>query len=151
VATTSPFGGSKNPSEKKWRPEWNELFRNRKVVVIADNDETGIGFAWYVASALVAVAADVRVVETLPGATTKGGDVSDFFEQGGTREQLIHLVATTPKQTELSIQFRKDRQQAIAPPAIMTTVPRGVTPPKQSQAELLVALALQDAELFHDD
>jgi hypothetical protein len=151
IATTSPFGGSKTPSAKRWRPEWNELFRNRTVVVIAHNDETGIGFAWYIASELVSVAADVRVIEVLPGVTNKGGDVSNFFEQGGTREQLLDLVAKTPKQNELSIQLRRDQQKAAANSATRTAAAMGAAPQKKSQADLLVELATADAELFHDD
>jgi hypothetical protein len=93
VATTSPFGGSKTRSEKKWSPEFNQFFTGRRVAIIPDNDETGKKFARHVAQELVGVAFCVKIVE-LPGLPEKG-DVSDFLAAGGTREQLLALVEGT--------------------------------------------------------
>ena len=146
IATTSPFGHSKTPTKKEWLPEWNEIFRNRKIIIIPDNDEVGIEFAWYVAEQLLPVAAEVRIVE-LPD-LPPSGDVSDFFEKGGTRERLIELVDATPAVTALAIEFRKSQSSARKPRAAAGAP---VTAAKKSQADLLVELALQNTELFHDD
>ena len=102
IATTSPFGASKTPSTKKWLPEFNEKFRNRKVVVIPDAEETGVEYAWHIAEQILPFAADVRIVE-LPGARLHD-DVGDFFERGGTREQLLELVEKEGKIDGLRLQ-----------------------------------------------
>jgi hypothetical protein len=144
VPTTSPFGGSKTPSQKKWLPEFNESFCDRKVVVIPDNDETGIAFARYVAEQVFPVAAEVRLV-TLPN-MPNGGDVSDFLDSGGTRERLVDIVNATTKLTALEIEFWKSQStQGQAGAASATAAP------KKSQAGQLIELVLADAELFHDD
>ena len=109
VATSSPFGASETPSEKKWLPEFNQFFRNRRVIVIPDNDPRGTTFAWYEAEQLLPVAQEVRLIE-LPN-MPPSGDVSDFFDRGGTREQLVEIVNATPKVTELKIDFWKDSQR----------------------------------------
>jgi 5S rRNA maturation endonuclease (ribonuclease M5) len=90
VATTSPFGGSKTRSEKKWSPEFSEFFKGRRVSIIPDADETGRKFARHVAKELLGVAFCVKIID-LPGLPDKG-DVSDWLGAGGTKEQLLALV-----------------------------------------------------------
>ena len=107
VAATNPGGAAKAGATKKWLPEFNEAFRGRRVAIIPDNDDVGREHAQYVAEQLLPVAAEVRIVE-LPDLPVHG-DVSDFFEKGGTRERLLELVEVTPKLTELGAQFRKDK------------------------------------------
>jgi hypothetical protein len=70
--------------------EWSEYFRNRHVVILPDNDGPGRKHAAAVARALLSVAASVRIVE-LPGLPAKG-DVTDWREAGGTREQFCDIV-----------------------------------------------------------
>lgn len=83
-ATTNAGGAG------KWRSEYNEYFRNRFVVVLPDNDEVGRDHANLVAHNLYGVAAKVVVVE-LSGLPPKG-DVSDWIDEGGTKERLAELV-----------------------------------------------------------
>lgn len=72
----------------KWTPDLNKWFAGRKrIYVLADNDADGARHAWQVASNLVAVADDVRIVN-LPGLPDKG-DVSDWIAAGHTREELL--------------------------------------------------------------
>ena len=77
----------------KWRSEYAEHFRGRKVVILPDNDEVGRKHAQQVAASLHGVAGSVRVVE-LPGLPEKG-DVSDWLDQGGTKIKLVDLVLAT--------------------------------------------------------
>ena len=87
VATTCAIGAG------KWRSEYAEHFRGRKVVILPDNDEVGRKHAQQVAASLHGVAGSVRVVE-LPGLPEKG-DVSDWLDQGGTKIKLVDLVLAT--------------------------------------------------------
>jgi putative DNA primase/helicase len=75
----------------KWRKEYGEHLRGRKVVVLADADQAGRDHADDVANKLQGIAAEVKVLE-LPGAK----DVSDWIAAGGTREQLDSLIEFAP-------------------------------------------------------
>lgn len=88
VATTNAGGAG------KWRDEYSEHFRDRKVVILPDIDEPGRKHAQQVANSLHGIAASVKVVE-LPGLPDKG-DVSDWLNNGGTVSELKNLVANTP-------------------------------------------------------
>jgi len=87
-ATTNPMGAG------KWRKPYNEALKDRKVAILPDNDPAGQDHAEKVATSLSGTAADVRIV-TLPDLRVKG-DVSDWIEAGGTREELLALVAKAP-------------------------------------------------------
>src|SRR3990172_6662520 len=70
VATTNVAGA------KKWRAEYGEFMRGRRVAILPDNDEPGRQHAEQVEASLQGIASDVRVVE-LPG-LPEHGDVSDW-------------------------------------------------------------------------
>jgi len=86
VATTNPGGA------EKWREEYTESLRGAaEVVILPDNDEPGRDHAKQVAQALYGAVGRVRVLE-LPGLLEKG-DVSDWLAAGGTKDELLRLVA----------------------------------------------------------
>lgn len=87
VATTNPQGGN------QWRAEYAEQLRDRHVVVLPDNDETGRKWTRDVTASLAGVAASERVLE-LPGLPAKG-DVLDWLSDGGTAERLVALAEAT--------------------------------------------------------
>jgi Protein of unknown function (DUF3631) len=145
VATSSPFGASKTSSEKKWPADFNEFFANRKVALIPDNDEAGIEFVHYIAGELLTVATEVRIVE-LPGAAAKG-DVSDFFDAGHTREELLELLDKAPKETDLRQRYRKDNAAAGKKRTANTSGPK----PFAFALELEAALASFSPALPTDD
>lgn len=87
VATTCPGGAG------KWRPEYNEYFRGRRIAILPDNDDAGRQHAQDVARHLVGVAADVRILE-LQGLPDKG-DISDWITAGGTQSDLETLLEVT--------------------------------------------------------
>ena len=91
VATTNPGGAG------KWRREYSETLRGTHVVILPDNDEQGHKHAQQVARALHGVAASVKVLE-LPGLEPKG-DVSDWLQAGGSREELDRLAEEAPEWT----------------------------------------------------
>ena len=88
TATTNPGGAG------KWRPEYSESLRGRRVVILPDNDEPGRAHADQVAASLAGLAATVKTVE-LPGLPEKG-DVSDWLDSGHTVEELLALVHIPP-------------------------------------------------------
>jgi len=71
VATTNVSGAG------KWRPEYGEALRGRKVCILPDNDEPGHKHAEQVRDALVGVAGSVEI-RPLPGLPPHG-DVSDWL------------------------------------------------------------------------
>lgn len=97
IATTN-VGGAKS-----WRADYATELRGRHVVVLSDLDAEGAQHGHTVGASLAGHAASVtRVV--LPGLETKGGDVSDWLDNGHTREELEALVAqarTRPREPEL--------------------------------------------------
>ncbi|MCZ6653211.1 MAG: DUF3987 domain-containing protein [Planctomycetota bacterium] len=76
-----------------WKPEYADQLKNRKCCIIADNDDPGRRHAEDVARSLHGVAAEVRMLE-LPGLPV-GGDVSDWLDAGGTRDELEKLLERT--------------------------------------------------------
>ena len=86
VATTNPGGSG------RWREEYSECLRGRRVVVLADNDEPGRKHAHMVAASLRRRCPSVKLVE-LPG-LQPGGDVSDWLlaNKGKAEDQVKKLV-----------------------------------------------------------
>jgi len=69
---------------------WPQHFRGRHVIILPDNDLPGRKHAFAVASALLNVAASVRVVE-LPD-LPESGDVTDWRDKGGTQEEFRRVA-----------------------------------------------------------
>jgi putative DNA primase/helicase len=85
IAATTNLGGA-----GKWQPEFREHLRGADILLLPDNDEPGWRHVNEIGIALTGIAARIRVV-ALPGLPPKG-DVCDWLETGGTREQLDALV-----------------------------------------------------------
>ena len=93
VATCNPMGAG------KWKAEYNECLRGKKVFIVSDLDEPGQDHAADVAGQLAGIAAEVRVVE-LPGLgpilPKHGKDFSDWVElldgQEDAKEKLTALM-----------------------------------------------------------
>jgi hypothetical protein len=88
AATTNPGGAG------KWRDSYAAHFGGASVAVLADNDDPGRSHAQQVASSCHAAGCTVHVVD-LPGLPPKG-DVSDWLDAGGTRDELEAILARTP-------------------------------------------------------
>src|SRR5262249_5191865 len=84
AGTCNPMGAG------KWRDSYSQTLSGAHVVIFPDNDQTGKDHAAMVATALQGKAASVKVV-ALPGLSEKG-DVCDWLQAGGTREQLEALA-----------------------------------------------------------
>ena len=91
AATTNPQGAG------KWRAEFNQHFKGRRVAILPDNDPPCKAHALDVARNLSSGAASVKIVE-LPGLPEKG-DAFDWIAQGGTAEALLALADAAPEWT----------------------------------------------------
>ncbi|EKE06237.1 MAG: hypothetical protein ACD_19C00033G0002 [uncultured bacterium] len=84
VATTNPMGAG------KWKSYYNSYFNGADVVIFPDNDDAGRKHASEVSKNLSNVAKSVKIVK-IPDLKEKG-DVSDWLQVGGTKEELLKLV-----------------------------------------------------------
>lgn len=81
VATCNPQGAG------KWRPEFADALKGKRVCIIADADVPGRKHAQDVAISLAGSVDSLRVIE-LPGAK----DLTEWVARGGTREALLQLL-----------------------------------------------------------
>ena len=93
AATCNFDGASASNMKPKWRKEYNQYFKNARVVIFNDNDDPGIAHADYIASKLVKVAEYVKRPE-IPGLLEKE-DISDWINAGHTKEDILNLVEST--------------------------------------------------------
>lgn len=83
-ATCNPMGAG------KWRDEYNESLRGKTIIILPDNDEPGRKHARQAANSLYGIAKEI-VIARLPNLPEKG-DVTDYFQNGGTVDELIDLA-----------------------------------------------------------
>jgi len=89
TTTTCPMGA------KHWKPYYAGFLTGAHVVVVADNDGPGGEHAEKVATELLPFAASIKVLE-LPCVPEKG-DLTDWIDAGGTREEFDSLVSEVPQ------------------------------------------------------
>jgi hypothetical protein len=108
TATTNAMGAG------KWMKCYNEALRDRRVVLLPDNDDAGRKHMEDVAKQLHGIAASVVLVE-LPGPPPKG-DVSDWLAAGGTKEQLLQLAEAAKNKPHERNGDTSPKQQAESSP-----------------------------------
>ena len=95
-ATTNALGAA------NWKPELNQYFKDKRVVILPDNDKAGRERGETIAQSLTGIAKVVKVIN-LPGLMEKG-DVTDWIEAGHTKTDLMRLMQKTaiwkPSRTE---------------------------------------------------
>jgi hypothetical protein len=110
VATTNPMGAG------KWRKCFNESLRDRHVILLPDNDDSGRAHMQTVCENLRGIAASVIVFE-LPDLPPKG-DVSDWLAAGGTKEklrQLVHEKQTPPPESNGHVAGAQEQVVSTSP------------------------------------
>lgn len=93
TATCNFDGASSSNKKPKWRKEYNQYFRGAKVIILHDNDDSGIAHRDNIAANLIDEAENIKCPE-LPGLEEKQ-DVSDWIEAGHTKEDLMTLIELT--------------------------------------------------------
>lgn len=74
----------------KWKPEYTEQLRGKKVFIVPDNDDVGREYAEEVAAALNGAAAEVRMVDlsTVWHEIPKHGDTTDLMDAFGPEKGM---------------------------------------------------------------
>lgn len=88
LTATCNSGGACN-----WDDHLNLHFKNRRIVLLADNDDKGREHVEVVTKKLQGIASQITIIH-FPELPEKG-DVSDWFATGGTKEKLEALVKST--------------------------------------------------------
>jgi hypothetical protein len=93
-ATTVSHGAIDSKSKaRKWRDVIARHLAGARVALLADNDEAGLAHVEYLAELAHGSADIVRVIK-LPDLAPKG-DVADWFDNGGSADELEKIVAAT--------------------------------------------------------
>ncbi len=79
----------------KWQSELNDYFKNKRIIILPDNDEKGRKHAQKVAQFLSGVVESIRILN-LPGLPEKG-DVTDWIQASGTKKELLALSEKQPE------------------------------------------------------
>lgn len=90
TATTSP-------GTLTWRCEWTDLLKNSNVVILYDNDKTGLKRKELLCKELYGKVKSLKIID-LPGNTysdNHGPDITDWLNSGHTTAELLELVQHT--------------------------------------------------------
>lgn len=119
VATTNSGGA------EGWRPEYGDQLSGAKVIILYDNDEAGFKRATKLQEELRTRTRSLKVVD-LPGLADKG-DVTDWVQAGGTKEQLVALVKGTTEAMNARTMMRKAIDVPLTPVSWLwyPWIPRG--------------------------
>ena len=114
IATTSPGGAG------KWRDELSQYFKGRpEVCIVEDNDPPGARHTASIIKALTGVVPNIGVLR-FPELKS-GGDLTDYFDAGGTRPYLLGRIeqamkAGVAQSAELDVYDAGDLLSGAAPP-----------------------------------
>lgn len=86
LVATCNLGGS-----SRWHRDYVEIFRGKRVEIIADADDGGRRHAIQIAGSLVPVAESVKMIEF-----SSVKDLTEWVEAGGTIEELLAIFWKTP-------------------------------------------------------
>ena len=93
ISTTLHFG-------KIWDTDINKYFKDRRIILLLDNDDSGRKYSTQIGKNLTGVAKEIKWLE-LPGLQEKE-DVSDWIEKGGNAETLKELIAGANRFEEIN-------------------------------------------------
>ncbi|MCH7779471.1 MAG: hypothetical protein IH848_01375, partial [Acidobacteria bacterium] len=89
IATTNVFGAG------KWTKAYSRFLRQRRVVILRDNDTGGYSHVKKIAEDLLGKATVIKM-PVLPRLEPKG-DVSDWLDSGGTASDLRQIAEAAPE------------------------------------------------------
>lgn len=87
IATTTSTGGGKG--NDKWNDSYSIYFKSAKVVILPDNDNSGLQFANQVKESILNYCYRVQVLTI---STIEKGDISDWLEEGHSIIELYELL-----------------------------------------------------------
>jgi hypothetical protein len=98
----------------KWNADYNPYFTDKFVYILPDNDDPGRKHAATIYENLNDITADFRIVE-LPGLPNKG-DLSNWFDNGGTVEKFDQVLTNTPEGLPKSFAFTESTGSTVILP-----------------------------------
>lgn len=159
----------------KWLPLYNEILTGKDIILVPDNDPQKVNkntgaLMWHpdgrpvvpgqdhmdlVGAALQGIASRVRILH-LPNQPEKG-DVTDWINAGGTREQLIELCKETTDWTPPVVpEFTQDLMQPLdgrfdepAPPEEQPDKPQIARPANDNNDEPFQCLGYNHGSYFY--
>lgn len=110
----------------EWKAIFSGTFTNATVVILPDNDEAGRKLADQVVTDLTGVAKEIVVV---PTSRAEKGDVTDYLNEGHTKEDLLKLVDAAMKAAErtdpLSMLTVNEIEEKQVDWLVMDYIPKG--------------------------
>jgi len=106
LATCNAGGAISSPYDKKWLSAYTETLSGCNICIIEDKDEPGRKHAASVAEIMQGKASTIRIIECPDANCQKVKDATDYFNAGGTVEELKEIVRKAaiwkgePKQNE---------------------------------------------------
>lgn len=76
-------------SANDWKSSYASYFKNADVVILPDYDEPGQALAARISKDLEGLAKSIKIINT---STIPKGDVSDYIQEGHTKEDLLRLI-----------------------------------------------------------
>ncbi len=95
TATCNSGGAISGVKDRKWQDNYTDALSGAHLVIIPDKDEPGRKHAEAVADIMSGKALSIKIVELPDKDGKKVKDATDFFDAGGTAEELKGLVAKT--------------------------------------------------------
>lgn len=115
LARTKGFNAITITGGERALPLAINAFKDRKVAICYDHDDTGIEGAKALANALVKIAKQVKVVTNFHEVCKeKGEDITDFFvKYGKTRDDLIRYINATPVYVYTDLEKKKHEAPVV--------------------------------------
>lgn len=141
IAAVTSTGGAK--SMGRWRAEWNRWMQGRTVSLCFDRDAEGRQSARKAATVIKKAAKKLRVIE-LPFPMGSKKDLSDFFLEGGTINDLSKLAKVAGTKPSSRVNYREveyeslRRGKMVGRPVIVEGTVAGV-----NSTQLTLPIALQ--------
>lgn len=85
------FPGVGVPGAGTFKDEWKSLFKDKEIMIVFDLDKAGRDGALNCAKRIAPAAGKVGII-SLPDELGPGGDVRDFWNNGGTEEKFKELI-----------------------------------------------------------
>jgi hypothetical protein len=97
-ATCNAHGASEPNKKPKWKPAHSEQLRGADIVVVPDHDPAGYAHAEAICRMSLGIAQRVRLLKLADHwpEIKEGGDISDWFAAGHSREELDELISRAP-------------------------------------------------------
>lgn len=127
IATCNPMGAVHPRGKVKWLNEYSETLRGAHVVILPDYDKQGAEHTEIVSRRLAGIAASI-IIPTDIHTHKPGSDVTDWVQNGGTKEQLLAAVESCPGWTPTAATFAPippGSTNGKHPPADPPTPPTG--------------------------